>query len=215
MNDFQGLYPVGDKPRMFGLRTTAAAFPMLGPSREAVSFALIPSLAPRQTGQLSGQQVVAKAGRDKPGYLFWGPYVPLRAGTYRASFPLGITGSVADKVPVARIEALGSPPARGLAAKVLTAGAIRSRGGKPVTLDFKTPGQYLIETRLYYDGLGTLTAGPVDVTAVKAPLAARLPTRVLEGLWIGGTIVVGWLLVVLMRRSRRPAPTQQPEAGAA
>jgi hypothetical protein len=214
MNDFQGLYPVGDKPRMFGLRTTAAAFPLVGQSREAASFTLTPSLAPRQTGKLSGPGVVAKAGRDGPGFLFWGPYVPLRAGTYRASFPLGISG-VADKVPVARIEAAGAPPGRSFAAKVLTAGEIRSHGRRPVTLDFKTPGQYLVETRLYYDGLGTLTAGPVDVRALRAPVPARLSARTLEGLWIGGTIVIGWLFVELMRRSRRPAPEKRPEAGTA
>jgi hypothetical protein len=218
MKDFQGLYPLGDKARMFGLREAAVAYP--GHGHMPTSFVLNPGQAPHQTGHIRGQALVAKAGRDGAGYLFWGPYSPLNEGTYRATLRLGITG-VADKVPVARIEAVGSLPPRIFAWKVLTAGEIRSHGGKP-TLSFKTPGEYLVETRMYYEGLGTLTAGPVNVEAVRFVLTPRpLPAWIVECLWIGGTIVVGWLFVWLMQRSRQRATSdslnqvERPLAGSA
>jgi hypothetical protein len=202
MKDFAGLYPLGDKPRMFGLRTAAVAYPALGHARLPTSFVLNPGQAPHQTGQIRGQALVAKAGRDGAGYLFWGPYSPLNEGTYRASLQLGISGA-ADKVPVARIEAVGSPPPHIFATKVITAGEIRAHKGEPVPFDFKTPGEYLVETRMYYDGLGTLTAGPVSVQALRTSQTPRLPAWLLQWLWIGGTIVIGWLFVRLMQRSRR------------
>src|SRR5205823_1754958 len=113
-----------------------------------------------------------------------------------------------------------SPPPRIFASKVLTAGEIRAHGGKP-TLSFKTPGEYLVETRMYYEGLGTLTAGPVSVEAVRTSHTPRPPAWILECVWIGGTIVVGWLFVRLMRRSRQRATSdsrnqvERPHAGSA
>ena len=103
----------------------------------------------------------------------WGPYVPLNEGTYRAAFPLRVSG-VADKVPVARIEAAGSPPVVVFASRLVTAGEIRAHGGKPIILPFKTGGGFLVETRLLYEGVGTLIAGPIDVQPVRVS-AHRAP----------------------------------------
>ena len=115
---------------------------------------------------------------------------------------------------------VGSLPPRIFASKVLTAGEIRSHGGKP-TLSFKTPGEYLVETRMYYEGLGSLTAGPVNVGSGPDCAYAPAAAWILECIWIGGTIVVGWLFVWLMRRSRQLATpdsrnqAERPDAGSA
>ena len=205
MNDFQGLYPVGDKPRMFGLRTTAAAFPMLGHEPPADSFALIPSsgAAPDRPAKRPGNSSRKRGATDRA-TCSGGRTVPLRAGTYRASFPLGITGTWPTKSLSRGSRRSAARRRRVFASKVLTAGEIRSHGRQPVILEFNTPGEYLVETRLYYDGRGDTHSGPGECRGgPDVPAPARLSSRTLDVLWIGGTIVVGWIFVLLMRRSRR------------
>jgi hypothetical protein len=202
VGDYQGLYPLGDKPRMFGLRTTAAAFPNTQPPQLPTSFAVVPGQAPHQTGRVRGETIVAKTGRDGPGYLLWGPYALLKEGTYRASFPLAVTG-LRGEVPVATVEVSGTPPPKLFARRVVTAGELQGRRPKRVTLEFKTPGGYFTETRVFYDGLGTLRAGPVDVEAVRVAPSRHLPAWALTTLWIAGTVLVGWLFVRMMPRSRQ------------
>jgi hypothetical protein len=208
--DFQGLYPIGDKPRMFGLRTTAAAFPYTQPPQLPTSFAVIPGQAPHQTGHVSRETIVAKMGRDRAGYLFWGPYAALKEGTYRATFPLAVTGA-GGRVPVATVEVTGSPPQKLFARKTVTAGELQGGRPKRVTVQFKTSGGYQMETRAFYNGIGTLRAGPVDVEPVRVAGSSRLPAWLLASLWIGGTVVVGWLLVRMMKRGRRPVASTPPE----
>jgi hypothetical protein len=207
--DYQGLYPIADKPRMFGLRTTAAAFPFTRPPRIPTSFALAPGQYPPQTGRLEGKAVVAKTGRDGPGFLVWGPYTALKEGTYRATFPLTIAG-VRGEIPVATIEVAGSPPPKIFARKVVTAAELERRRRR-VTLQFKTPGGYQTETRVFYDGRGTLRAGPVVVEGVRVAQTNRLPAWLLTVLWITGTALVGWLFVRMMKRSRRPIEPDAPQ----
>jgi hypothetical protein len=197
--DFQGLYPIGDKPRMFGLRTTAAAYPYVHPPDLPTSFTVVPGQAPHQTGRARGKTIVAHWGRDRPGYLLWGPYASLRQGTYRATFPLSVS-RVAAKVPVATVEVTGTPPAKLFARKVVTAGELQAH--RRVTLQFKTPGGYLAETRAFYDGVGVLTAGSVHVEPVHVAKSNRLPAWVLASIWIVGTVLLGWLFVHKLRRSR-------------
>jgi hypothetical protein len=147
--------------------------------------------------------VVAKAGRDGPGFLLWGPYASLKAGTYRARFPLAVTG-IAPNEPVATIEAAGTPPPKLFARKVVTAGELKPRLPSGVSLRFKTSGGYLTETRVYYDGKGTLRAGPVVVVREGAAPGSpgRYPDWPLVLLWVAGTLVAGWLLVRAMRANR-------------
>jgi hypothetical protein len=211
--DFQGLLPLGDKPRMFGLRTTAAAFPYAHPPHLPTSFDLVPGQAPHQTGRVNGKAMVAKAVRDRPGFLLWGPYASLREGTYRATFPLSVS-PVAAKVPVATVDVAGTPPPRLFARKVVTAGELRARRPGRVTLQFRTPGGYLTETRVFYDGVGTLEAGPVEVKAVRVVGSRRLPAWLLTSLWIAGTVLVGWLFVRMMKRTRRPVASTPSRATA-
>jgi hypothetical protein len=203
VDDYQGLYPIGEKPRIFGLRSTAAAFPNTRPPQLPTSFVLAPGQFGPQTGTVHGKVIVAKAGRDGPGFLLWGPYASLKDGTYRARFPLAVTGVRPDK-PVATIEAAGAPPPKVFASKVVTAAELKPRFPSGVTLEFKTPGAYLTETRIYYQGHGTLRAGPIHVereggTAGGPP--GRYPDWPLALIWVVGTAVAGWLLVRAMKRS--------------
>jgi len=201
IDDYQGLYPLGEKPRIFGLRTTAGVFPNTRPPELPTSFVLAPGQFGPQTGTVHGDVIVAKAGRNGPGFLFWGPYASLKSGTYRARFPLAVTG-VRPEEPVATIEVAGSPPSKIFAQKVVTPAELKPHFPSGVTLEFKTPGGYLIEARAYYQGRGTLRAGPVHVereSAVGGP-PGRYPDWPLALLWVVGTVAVGWLLVLAMKR---------------
>ena len=75
---FGRLYP-SDIQRIFGMRSTAPAFPALAGVQAAVSFTLAPNGTPApQTGKLEGDPVVGREGRDEPGYVRFGPFVPLK-----------------------------------------------------------------------------------------------------------------------------------------
>jgi hypothetical protein len=206
VRDYHGLYPLGENPRIFGLRTTAAAFPNTVPPTLPTSYVLAPGLFGPETGRVQGNTVVAKAGRDEPGFLLWGPYAKLKAGTYRAKFLLAVTGAAANE-QVATIEAAGGPPNRFFAQKVVTAGELKRRLLSPISLRFKVPGGYLDETRVYYHGEGTMRAGPVEVQREEGPVSppGRYNDWPLVLVWVVGTILAGSLLVLAMRR-RRLAP---------
>ena len=47
VRDYHGLYPLGENPRIFGLRTTAVAFPNTHPPTLPTSYVLAPGLFPR------------------------------------------------------------------------------------------------------------------------------------------------------------------------
>jgi hypothetical protein len=205
---YQGLYPVGVKPRIFGARTTAPLFPITSHSSFTglrTSFTLAPGQAPPRTGRVTNGVVTARAGRDGPGYLLWGPYASLKEGEYRATFSLAATGAAPNQ-RVAAIEAAGTPPSKFFARRELKASEVGPRMSKH-TLDFKTPGGYLVETRVYYFGNGDLKAGPIEVEPVHlapAPFGG-FPEWAKAAIWVVGTILAGWLFVRLMRRAPRPA----------
>jgi hypothetical protein len=200
VHDHQGLFPLGEKPRMFGLKTTAVAFPNTRPPNLPTSFTLPAGWFGPSTGSVQGGAVVAKAGRDEPGFLFWGPFVALKSGTYLAKFPLSVRG-VASNEPVATIEAGGTPPPKIFAQRVVTAGEVE-RSPSGISLRFKNPGGYFAETRVFYNGKGTLRAGPVVVQREGAAVAppGRYNDWPLVVIWIVGTLLVGWLLVRAMQR---------------
>jgi hypothetical protein len=201
----EGLYPVGEKPRIFGARTTAPLFPI---TRDLTLYGLVesfdvqPGYVNPQTGKARDGVVSARGDRDAPGFLLWGPYSSLKEGSYRATFRLAATGAAADD-HVAAIEVVGVPPSTFFARK-----EIRGRELGPMlrdyTLPFETPGGYLTETRVYFLGRGNLTAGPVTVRPTDiapAPLSG-FPDWALAVIWVGGTILAGWLFLRLM--DRRP-----------
>jgi hypothetical protein len=200
----EGLYPAGEKQKIFGLRSISPAFPVTRPPQPATSFSLAPGQFPPQTGRLRGGSVVARAGRDKRGFVVYGPYVPLRDGAYRARFSLA-AADVASNRPVAAIEAVGQGEVF-FGREELTGSDLRSRRLKEISLYFETPGDFAIETRVFYFGRGTLTAGSVQVEPLTPPAAgspSHLQDWPLAFLWVGGTILIGALFVQVMTLGRR------------
>jgi hypothetical protein len=191
--DYQGLYPIDDGPRISGVHSIAHLFPIPLPPYPPSSFVLQPGQYPPQAGVVKNGAVVAKEG-EPPGFVMWGPYSMLKEGAYRATFPLAVDG-VAPETHVATIEVAGSPPEKILARKVVTAAELKPRKATPVALDFSMPGGYLIETRVFFDGRGTLRAGPVKVAAFDLAPGRPYPSWALAIAWVLGTVFFGWLFV--------------------
>ena len=207
--DYQALYPATVQPQLFGVRSIAPAFPITNPPQFPISLTLPPGLFPPQTGRVRGNQVVANGGRDGPGYVLWGPYGRLASGTYRATFPLAVSG-VSGNRPVATVEVVGGPPERVFAQRVVTADEINHRRPANINLPFTMVGGYRTETRVYFDGLGVLRAGAVKVDPVltTAPTPSKFPDWPLVFLWVAGTALVGWLFVEVMRLKRQGASSR-------
>jgi hypothetical protein len=210
--DFAQLYP-GDVQRIFGLRSTAPAFPELAGVQAPVSFTLAPDAPPApQVGKVEGAAVVGRADRDKAGFLRFGPWVGLKEGAYLATFSLAANGARPDE-QVAIIQVTGTE-ASGIeskvltvASKVLTSRQLRPMGGgfNDIELTFATPGGRWIETRVYYRGRGTVRAGPINVQPIAVPQpVAHYRDWPLVFLWVGGTFLVAWLFaqVMLLRGQR-------------
>ncbi len=201
--NFGQLYP-GDVQRIFGMRSTAPAFPELAGVLAPLSFTLAPDAPPAPaTGRLEGAQVVGRAGRDKPGFLRYGPYVGLKENeAYLATFSLAAAGIDPDEI-VGIVEVTSGGAV--LASKPLTG---RQLSPFPslinIDLPFTTPGGF-VETRVYYRGRGTLRAGLISVQPI-APVDP--PTRFrdwpLVFMWVGGTFLAAWLFaqVMMLRRQR-------------
>jgi hypothetical protein len=204
VRDYYGLFPIGEKPRIFGARSTAFLYPNPRPLPVATSFTVTPKEFQLQTGHREGEVVVARAGRDPAGFVTWGPYKPLREGTYLAKFRLRASGAAPDEA-VAMLEAIGAPPIRIFGQRAVTTREIRDAGTDGVHLPFKTPGGYMVETRLYYTGKGTLRASGVEVVPgrVVMPPLNDVPEWVLALCWLAVTVVVGGLMAAAMLRTRR------------
>jgi hypothetical protein len=201
VRDFEWLYPVVEKPRTFGVRSVATAFPRPRPDVFATSFTSppLPQFYPH-TGEVKGNKVVANAGRHTPGFALWGPNIGLKSGSYQATFPLAVTGARRDE-PVATIDVVGLPEATILAQKTVIAAELAPPLPPRVSLSFTTPGSFLIQPRVYYHGHGTLTVDPVEVRADPGtPSPAQFRDWPLAFLWVAGTILVGGVFVQTMRR---------------
>jgi hypothetical protein len=198
--DPQGLYPIDDAPRISGVHSVAHLFPIPLPAHPPSSFVLRPGQSgPPQTGVVNGDTAVARGRRDGPGFLMWGPYSTLKDGAYRATFPLAAAG-IPPRTPVATIEVAGTPPSTPFAAKVVTAGELRPRRLTRVPLTFSMPGGYLVETRVFFQGQGTLRAGPVQVAPIDLAPGRPYPSWALAIAWVLGTVFFGWLFVRFYRR---------------
>jgi hypothetical protein len=200
VRNFGLLYP-SDIQHIVGMRSTAPAFPELAGVQAPVSFTLPADGAPApDTGKLEGAQVVARAGRDKPGFLRFGPYAGLKPGAYVATFSLSANGIGPDE-PVAIIQV--SAGASLYASKVLTGRQLLPVHLSYIDLPFANPGG-LLETRVYYHGRGTLRAGPITVLPITVPQApVHFHDWPLAFCWVAGTFLVGWLFVEVMTLSRR------------
>lgn len=204
VRDHLGLFPIDDDTRIFGVETISPVFPIPRPPHPPTSYEVTPGQFGPATGRVvnNNRLIVARPDRDVPGLLTWGPYSTLKDGTYRATFPLTVSGARPNN-PVALIEAAGTPPPKLFARRFVTAAELNSRKPTNVSVDFKMPGGYLTETRLYYLGNGTLRAGPVRVSAVSLEPGRPFSDKLLAAIWFAGTVAIGWLLVWLMRRDRR------------
>ena len=202
VRDFEWLYPVVEKPRTFGVRSIATAFPRPRPDVFPTSFTLPPlSQLYSQTGEVKGNTVIARAGHHAPGFALWGPSSGsgLKSGSYQATFPLAVTGVRRDE-PVATIDVVGSPEGTILAQKTVLAAELAPPLPPRVSLSFTTPGSFLIQTRVYYLGHGTLTVDPVEVRPDPGTPPAQFRDWPLVFLWVAGTILVGGLFIQTMRR---------------
>jgi len=202
VRDYQGLYPARERQTIVGLRSIATAFPVTRPPQPPKSLSVVPGQAKSQTGKLVGDRMVAKAGRDKRGFVLYGAYSTLKSGAYRATFPLAST------VPgrVAMVEVIGQGQTV-LAREIVRGQELERRRLSDITVSFTTPGDIFIEPRVYYFGRGTLSAGTAQAEALTA--AAGPPGHFrdwpLAFLWVGGTIFIGALFVQIMNLAR-PAP---------
>lgn len=197
--DYQGLYPIDDGPRISGVHRIAHLFPIPLPAHPPSSFVLRPGQSPPQTGVVKDNMVIARGGRDRPGFVMFGPYSTLKDGSYNATFPLAVDG-VPPETHVATIEIAGTPPAKVFESKVVTAGELKPRKLTPVVLPFSMPGGYLIETRVYFHGRGTLRAGAVKAEPIHLAPGRPYPSWALAIAWVLGTVFFGWLFVRGYRR---------------
>jgi hypothetical protein len=203
VRNFEGLYPAGERQHIWGLRSIAPAFPVTLPPLPPTSFLLSPGQARTQTGRVQGSEVVARAGKDKPGFMLWGPYSPLKAGAYKATFSLSATGVRRD-AHVAVIEVIGGAD-RVFVREFLKANQLQpGRRLTALRVSFATPGELPIQTRVFYQGQGTVRSGPVLVKRIEPEggPAARLRDWPLAFLWVGGTTLIGALFVQLMKLGR-------------
>ena len=210
------LYAADDKPRLSWARTTADLFPITNPGifQFATSYVVSPGEFGPTTGRVQGGQAVAEPA-DGPGHLTFGPFAKLERGTYRATFRLSATAATPEW-HVASVDALSAPPTVLLATKTLTAGEL-GRRPSDVTLEFSNPRGGLIQTRVFYEGRGTLRSGEVRVDLEgEAPAQASgqyadWPKALPWGLV---TVAAGWLLVIGMRRGPRDAAAARVGRGA-
>jgi hypothetical protein len=205
VRDFQGLYPAGERQRIVGLRSIAPAFPVSLPPLPPTAFTLSPGQAPTQTGRVQRSQVIARQGRDKPGFMLWGPYSPLKTGAYEATFSLSAAGARPDAL-VAVIEVIGGADVV-FAREGVMGNQLRPGRLTEIDLSFATPGELAVQTRVFYMGRGTLRSGPVVVQRIapEGGPAARLRDWPLAFLWVGGTVLIGGLFVQLMKLGGRRA----------
>jgi hypothetical protein len=200
VRNFGLLYP-SDVQHIVGMRSTAPAFPSLAGVQAPVSFTLASNGPPKpETGKVEGVQVVARAGRDKRGFMRFGPYAGLKPGAYVATFSLAANGVGPDE-PVAIIEVTAG--AASYASKVLTGRQLLPVHLSYIDLPFANPGG-LLETRVYYRGRGTVRVGPINVQPIVPPQPlSRFRDWPLAFCWVAGTFLVGWLFVQVMTLSRQ------------
>jgi hypothetical protein len=207
VRDSLGLYPVGERQTIVGLRSIATAFPVTLPPQPAQYLTVAPGQSKSQTGRVRGDRVIATAGRDKPGFALYGTYGTLKTGAYRTRF------SLASPTPgiVALVEVIGQNQTV-LARDIVRGQELEPRRLSDVTLSFATPGDIFIEPRVYYYGRGMLSAGPIQVEPLAA--AAGPPGHFrdwpLAFLWIAGTVLIGALFVQVMTLGGRSRPSSQP-----
>lgn len=126
-----GLFAVAFFAIMYGVGTaitTAASSPLPPHKDEVFAAATLPS----QTGRIDGSTRVAEPGKDTPGFISFGPYLPYPRSTYRIT--VKYSSPAARSEPVALFDVLDTGAQQALMAKELpgTDGAVGE-----FTADFK------------------------------------------------------------------------------
>ena len=212
---YHHLYPASDLPRLFGVRTAASLFPVTNPHELRDVLRPASRHVRAEHGASRGGARGRRARRPARPHAY-GPYQVLARGSYRATFELAVEGARPTQ-RVAMIDAASAPPPKLLARRYLFAGELTPGRMNEVTLEFENADGGLIETRVHYEGSGTVRAGEVRVEPLETRSAVpsgRLPDWPKALAWVLGTIVAGWLLVIGMKRAQRDEASSSSRADA-
>ena len=163
ISDYQGLYPVGDSPRIFGPEECRTSLPNLDSACATDLFHPDSRAASSEDGQGAGTRCRCTGRSGQAGICPRGPYTPLGSGTYRANLSAGNHRGHGQASRRHRSMYSEARPERCSRNEPVTAADLNPRRLTNITMQFTTPGGYFTETRVYYDGFGTLKAGPVKV----------------------------------------------------
>jgi hypothetical protein len=205
--DHESLYPLlGDRytARLFGVRSIQTAFPDTSGDRAPTSFVLRPADVAPKVGRLErGPILASQTEGDQAGFMMDSPYVVLRSGRYVARFSVAGRGSAGLPVGQAYV---ASAEGQVLAQRFIAP----TRAGfwpalRELRLEFTTPGNLPIQTRVFFHGFGELAAGWTRVTPLAVTPAPKetFPDWPLAFLWVAGTALVGVLFVQVMDRRER------------
>lgn len=124
---------------------------------------LVPRYLPSEIGAPSGTARVARPGSDRPGFLTFGPFLPMRAGTYRIT--LTYTSDGDGVVPVGTFDVAGVTDGPPLATVPIpsTNGVARTIECQ-VTIDQWNP--ELLQFRTSWNGTSTLTVQSVELQSL-------------------------------------------------
>jgi hypothetical protein len=205
--DHVSLYPLlGDRytARLFGVRSIQTAFPDTSGDRAPTSFVLRPADVAPKVGRLErGPILAAQTEGDQAGFMMDSPYVVFRSGRYLVRFSVAGRGTAG--LPVGQAYVISSE------GQVLAQRFIAPTRAdfwpalREVRLEFDTPGNLPIQTRVFFHGFGELAAGWTRVTplAVSPAPEETFPDWPLAFLWVAGTVLVGALFVQVMNRGGR------------
>jgi hypothetical protein len=204
--DHESLYPLlGDRytARLFGVRSIQTAFPDTSGDRAPTSFVLRPADVAPKVGRLErGPILASQTEGDQAGFMMDSPYVVLRSGRYLARFSVAGRGSAGLPVGQAYV---ASAEGQVLAQRFIAPVADSWPALRELRLEFTTPGNLPVQTRVLFHGFGELAAGWTRVTplAVTPAPDETFPDWPLAFLWVAGTVLVGVLFVQVMNRTDR------------
>ena len=205
--DHESLYPLlGDRYRaqLFGVRSIQTAFPDTSGDRAPTSFVLRPADVAPRVGRLErGPILASQTEGDQAGFMMDSPYVVLRSGRYLARFSVAGRGTAGLPVGQAYV---ASSEGQVLAQRFIApTRADFWPALRELRLEFETPGNLPIQTRVFFHGFGELAAGWTRVTPLAVTPAPKetFPDWPLAFLWVAGTVLVGALFVQVMNRDDR------------
>lgn len=140
----------------------AEATKPVAPRHDTIRFK-ITDKSPRTVGMFAADVASAKSGRGEAGALHFGPYAPLKQGSYRATFRLrgeGKPGTTVGKVDVNVFDEKKPEALLGAAPIIADAGGRLN----DVSVDFEGKGEVRHEFRVFVNGEGAVELLEVWVT---------------------------------------------------